>query len=220
VECHVFASPLATRPYAAPWLSMSLCVGLLIAAEFLPVSLLTPIAADLHASDGMAGQAISVSGLFAVFASLGGQASCSARSQTGAAHLTTLLLLSVLLTAQAGSFAMLMLARALLGLVIGGFWSLATATVSRLVPAEQTGRSAGHTVYGQCGGRRFCCPCRQLSGRHHRLARGVLGAGSAGAAQPLLAVAQPARPAGRPVKLPQTRWPCCPCAMCATHWPQ
>ena len=50
--------------------AMSLCVALLIAAEFMPVSLLTPIASDLGASDGQAGLAISISGLFAVVASL------------------------------------------------------------------------------------------------------------------------------------------------------
>jgi len=50
--------------------SMALCVALLIASEFMPVSLLTPIAHDLHATEGMAGQAISVSGFFAVIASL------------------------------------------------------------------------------------------------------------------------------------------------------
>ncbi|MGL5289594.1 MAG: MFS transporter, partial [Aeromonas sp.] len=50
--------------------AMSLCVALLIAAEFMPVSLLTPIAADLGASNGMAGLAISISGLFAVPTSL------------------------------------------------------------------------------------------------------------------------------------------------------
>src|SRR4051812_29104023 len=36
--------------------SMALCVALLIAAEFMPVSLLTPIAHDLGATVGMAGQ--------------------------------------------------------------------------------------------------------------------------------------------------------------------
>lgn len=50
--------------------SMSMCVALLIASEFMPVSLLTPIAADLHATAGMAGQAISIPGLFAVLTSL------------------------------------------------------------------------------------------------------------------------------------------------------
>ena len=35
--------------------AMTLCVFALIASEFMPVSLLTPIAADLHVSEGMAG---------------------------------------------------------------------------------------------------------------------------------------------------------------------
>src|SRR4051812_22203113 len=50
--------------------SLGMCVALLIAAEFMPVSLLTPIARDLGATVGMAGQAISISGLFAVATSL------------------------------------------------------------------------------------------------------------------------------------------------------
>jgi predicted MFS family arabinose efflux permease len=49
---------------------MTLCVALLITSEFMPVSLLAPIAADLMAAEGMAGQAISISGLFALVTSL------------------------------------------------------------------------------------------------------------------------------------------------------
>jgi predicted MFS family arabinose efflux permease len=45
--------------------AMALCVFALIASEFMPVSLLTPIATDLRVSEGMAGQAIAVSGAFA-----------------------------------------------------------------------------------------------------------------------------------------------------------
>ncbi|RUY00949.1 MFS transporter, partial [Mesorhizobium sp. M7A.F.Ca.US.005.03.2.1] len=51
-------------------LSMALCVFVLIASEFMPVSLLSPIAADLNITAGRAGQAISVSGAFAVVTSL------------------------------------------------------------------------------------------------------------------------------------------------------
>jgi len=51
-------------------LSMSLCVMVLIASEFMPVSLLTPLASDLRMTEGQAGQAISVSGIFAVVTSL------------------------------------------------------------------------------------------------------------------------------------------------------
>ncbi|MEK8044322.1 MFS transporter, partial [Burkholderia contaminans] len=54
---------------AAAWgavLAMSLGAFALVASEFMPVSLLTPIAGDLHVSEGQAGQAISVSGAFAL----------------------------------------------------------------------------------------------------------------------------------------------------------
>ncbi|HSX89941.1 MAG TPA: MFS transporter, partial [Pseudomonas sp.] len=106
--------------------SMALCVTMLIASEFMPVSLLTPIANDLQATQGMAGQAISISGLFAVIASL-----CIApiASRFDRRHvllaMTLLMLLSLVLIALAPSFAWLMTARALLGLAIGGFWALA-----------------------------------------------------------------------------------------------
>src|SRR3954447_9614796 len=61
------ATSAPATPDAGTWgavASMGMCVALLIAAEFMPVSLLTPIARDLGATVGMAGQAISVSGLF------------------------------------------------------------------------------------------------------------------------------------------------------------
>lgn len=51
-------------------LALTLCVSTLIGSEFMPVSLLSPIARDLHLSEGTAGQAIAISGLFAVLTSL------------------------------------------------------------------------------------------------------------------------------------------------------
>jgi predicted MFS family arabinose efflux permease len=111
---------------------------MLIASEFMPVSLLTPIAADLRATEGMAGQAISVSGLFAVVTSL---FIATIAGRFDRRHvlmgLTALMLGSLVRIAQAPNFAVLMAARALLGITIGGFWSLATATVMRLVSPGQ-----------------------------------------------------------------------------------
>ncbi|GKT25461.1 hypothetical protein AVHM3334_18025 [Acidovorax sp. SUPP3334] len=40
---------------------MALCVFALIASEFMPVSLLTPMAADLGVTEGLAGQGASAS---------------------------------------------------------------------------------------------------------------------------------------------------------------
>src|SRR3954452_9735009 len=139
--------------------SMALCVTLLIAAEFLPVSLLTPIAQDLHASVGMAGQAISISGLFAVVTSL---LIATVAARFDRRHvligLTGVMLASLVLIALAPNFAVLMVARALLGIVIGGFWSLATATVMRLVPERSVPRALGVVYMGNAVATAFAAP--------------------------------------------------------------
>ncbi|HGX4068136.1 TPA: MFS transporter, partial [Escherichia coli] len=49
---------------------MTLCVFVLIASEFMPVSLLTPITRDLGVTEGLAGQGIAISGAQAVLTSL------------------------------------------------------------------------------------------------------------------------------------------------------
>lgn len=124
--------------------AMSLCVALLIAAEFMPVSLLTPIARDLGASDGQAGLAISISGLFAVIASLLVTRVCAHHERRHVLMgLALMMLLSLILIALSPNFALLMLARALLGVVVGGFWALATATIMRLVAPDSVPRALG-----------------------------------------------------------------------------
>ncbi|RYE41835.1 MAG: MFS transporter [Hyphomicrobiales bacterium] len=132
---------------------------MLIASEFMPVSLLTPIATDLHATEGMAGQAISVSGLFAVVTSLF-IATISSRFDRRKVliTLTAIMMLSLLMIAQAPSFSALMVARALLGITIGGFWSLATATVMRLVAREEVPRALGVLYMGNAVATAFAAP--------------------------------------------------------------
>lgn len=49
---------------------MTLCVFVLIASEFMSVSLLTLIAHDLHITEELAGQGVTVSGALAVLTSL------------------------------------------------------------------------------------------------------------------------------------------------------
>jgi predicted MFS family arabinose efflux permease len=138
---------------------MTLCVALLIASEFMPVSLLTPIAHDLGATEGVAGQAISVSGLFAVVASLLVSSVFGKMDRrwllTG---LTAAMLVSLLLIAMAPSFAFLMLARALLGITIGGFWSLATATIVRLVPEPAVPKALSVLYMGNAAATAFAAP--------------------------------------------------------------
>jgi len=139
--------------------SMALCVALLIASEFMPVSLLTPIAHDLHATEGMAGQSISISGLFAVVTSL---FIATLAGRFDRRHvlmgLTGVMLFSLVLIAEAPNLAMLMVARALLGVVIGGFWSLATATVMRLVQEDSVPKALGVVYTGNAVATAFAAP--------------------------------------------------------------
>lgn len=122
--------------------ALTLCVSALIASEFMPVSLLTPIATDLHMSEGQAGQAIAISGLFAVLTSL--MISSLIRTidrRRVLLALTSLMIVSGLVVTFAPSAPVFMVGRALLGVVVGGFWSMSAATVMRLVPEDQVPRA-------------------------------------------------------------------------------
>jgi hypothetical protein len=51
------AEAIASRsPLSGAVFAMTLCAGALIASEFLPVSLLTPVVSDLQLSEGQAGR--------------------------------------------------------------------------------------------------------------------------------------------------------------------
>ena len=118
--------------------AMTLCVFALIASEFMPVSLLTPMAVDLQVSEGMAGRGIAISGVFAVLTSL--SISWVARTldrKLLLLALAGLMAVSGLIVGLAPDYKTYMVGRALIGVVIGGFWAMSAATAMRLVPASQ-----------------------------------------------------------------------------------
>lgn len=118
--------------------SMAMTVCVLIASEFMPVSLLTPIARDLTMLEGQAGQAISISGFFAVVTSLFvARLTAGIDRKTVLTWLSGLLVLSAVVVTFAPNYWVLMAGRALLGISIGGFWSMSTAIVMRLLPTDQ-----------------------------------------------------------------------------------
>ena len=127
---------ISTETAETPWGSvtcLSLLTFLLVGLEFLPVSLLTPIAGELSVSEGRAGMAITVSGVFAVFTSLFGNGFMSKWDRKAVVLLYTgVLVLSSLTVALAPNFAIFLAGRALVGVAIGGFWSLSTAILARL----------------------------------------------------------------------------------------
>lgn len=140
-------SRIADADRAANWsavFALTLCVGTLIASEFMPVSLLTPIGKTLALSEGQVGLAISVSGLFALATSLFiSSASQKIDRRPLLLGLTALMFVSGLIVAFAPNFTVMVIGRALVGVVIGGFWSMSAAIVMRLVPENEVPRALG-----------------------------------------------------------------------------
>lgn len=120
--------------------SLSVGVFALVTAEFLPASLLSRIAAELGVTEGVAGQSVSVT---AIIAAVAGLTIPVVFSRIDRRHLMIVLsvvaVLSNVLVALAPNYPVLLLARVLLGLTIGGFWSLAISMTARLVPASKLG---------------------------------------------------------------------------------
>lgn len=123
-------------------LSVSLGAFASVTTEFLPVGLLPAIARDLRVSDGTAGLMVTVPGIAAAIA-----APCVTifsgrldrrRLMWG---LTLLLVLSNVLSALAPTFAVMLLGRLLLGVSLGGFWSIAASLAGRLVSERHAGRA-------------------------------------------------------------------------------
>ncbi|CAN5352555.1 MFS transporter [soil metagenome] len=122
--------------------AMTLCVFALIASEFMPVSLLTPLASDLKVTEGMAGQGIAISGAFAVLTSLSISAVAGRiNRKTLLLSLTALMCLSGAIVAMAPNYVTYMAGRALIGIVVGGFWSMSAATAMQLVPPSKVPRA-------------------------------------------------------------------------------
>ncbi|WP_312998784.1 MFS transporter [Pseudomonas sp.] len=127
------------EPLVPAWMAVfSLAMGVfgLLTAEYLPASLLTPMALDLGVSEALAGQTVTVTAVVALFAGLlvpGLTRSLDRRLVL--LGFSALMIASNLLVALSSSLAVLLIMRILLGIALGGFWSMAAAVAMRLVPA-------------------------------------------------------------------------------------
>lgn len=127
--------------WAAVW---SLFVGVtgLITAEFLPVSLLTPISEDLSITTGMTGQAVTACGIFAVITSLIlAPLSRNINRRYILLSFTVSMIISNLIVAFAINSFMLFAGRCILGFAVGGFWTLSSSVAIRLVSAAKAPRA-------------------------------------------------------------------------------
>ena len=114
----------------------------LIAAEFIPVSLLTPIASTLQISEGMAGQTVTAVGICSVISSLLlVPATKMFDRRMVLLALSLVLIVSDVLVAMAPNYFILLIGRGLLGFCVGGFWSMASAVTIKLVPAKDITRA-------------------------------------------------------------------------------
>ncbi len=133
------------EPATPAWMAVfSLAMGVfgLLTAEYLPASLLTPMATDLGVSEALAGQAVTVTAVVALFAGLlvPGLTSGLDRRVVLLAF-SVLMIASNVLVALSSSLEFMLVMRVLLGIALGGFWSMAAAVAIRLVPAKSVPRA-------------------------------------------------------------------------------
>ncbi|MER8440474.1 MFS transporter [Mesorhizobium sp. M1393] len=145
--------PAETDERAEPaWgavVSLALGVFGLVTAEFLPASLLTPLAQDLGVTEGTAGQAVTAPAVVGAIAAPT-MAIVTKRLDRRLVMwgLTVLLILSNLLAAFASSLPVLLIARIMLGVSLGGFWSMSAAMAMRLVPMRLMPRAMSIILTG------------------------------------------------------------------------
>jgi predicted MFS family arabinose efflux permease len=154
------ASPSARIPRRT-WpgvLSLALGAAIIVTTEFTPVGFLPDVAADVDVSLGAAGLMILVPGLSAVAAPL---------VILGAGHLdrkNVLVALSNAIAWVAASFLVLLLARVLLGIAIGGFWAVVPPLGFRLAGQRQGTRATSIILAGLSVGTVIGLPAGQFLG--------------------------------------------------------
>ncbi|MFE9912606.1 MFS transporter [Streptomyces clavifer] len=135
-------------PDRSPFVSWAAVVAVmlgifsLVTAEILPIGLLISIGTDFAVSDGKAGLMMTMPGLLAaVSAPVVTLATARADRRLMLCAFILLLTLADFVTAAAQDYGTVLLARVLVGVSIGGFWSIGAGLAGRLVPAESAGRA-------------------------------------------------------------------------------
>ncbi|WP_079031780.1 MFS transporter [Streptomyces specialis] len=136
--------PPARSPRAgwAAVLSVTLGLFLIVTTEILPIGLLTPIGSTFAVSDGMAGLMMTMPGfLAAISAPLVTMATARVDRRLMLCVFVLLLAVANFLAAAAPGYWLVLVSRVLVGVTIGGFWSIGAGLAERLVPAASAGRA-------------------------------------------------------------------------------
>jgi predicted MFS family arabinose efflux permease len=141
----VGTGPAANRGPLISWcavVAVTMGIFSIVTAEILPIGLLTSIGASFGVSDGTAGVLMTMPGIVAaVAAPVVTVASRRVDRRRLLCVLMALLALADLISALAPAYWVLLLARSVIGLVIGGFWSIGAGLAGRLVRARWVGRA-------------------------------------------------------------------------------
>ncbi|MFI6536221.1 MFS transporter [Nonomuraea sp. NPDC050547] len=138
-----------SRAYWPAILATAVGIFIVVTSEMMPIGLLTPISGAMGVSTGVAGLTMSAPGLVAAVA-----APVLAMSVRGLdrrallAGLMALLVLSNLVAALAPNFTVMMAARVVTGVSIGGYWAFAASLAVRLVPPGSVGRATAMIAGG------------------------------------------------------------------------
>ncbi|MFF1902766.1 MFS transporter [Kitasatospora sp. NPDC058218] len=188
------------------WLALvAVAVGTfsMVTAEQLPMGLLTPIGGAFDVSEGTAGLMVTVPGLVASAAAPLLPVAIGRRDRrTVLIGLLALMAAANLLAVLAPNFAVLLTARFLVGIGIGGFWALAAGIAVRLVPDAHVGRATAITFGGATAANVLGVPAGTLIGEFSSWRTAFAAVGGLGL---LVVVALfallPALPAAEPVRL-------------------
>lgn len=124
----------------APSVTMAATVFTVVTAEMLPVGLLTPMSESLHVTEGAAGLALTATGVTSAVAApvlpllLG---KLDRRAVLGG--LMVLLAAAAFVAASTSAFVVLMIARVVMGISIGGVWLFTVSLARRVVPEHAAG---------------------------------------------------------------------------------
>ncbi|WP_328404535.1 MFS transporter [Nocardia sp. NBC_00403] len=179
----------------------------IVTTEILPIGLLTSIGTDFTISDGMAGLMMTMPGLLAaVAAPLITVAAARIDRKLLLCACTLLLVLANAVAAIAPDFWLVLVSRVLIGITIGGYWSIAAGLAGRLVPPESAARATAVIFSSVPLGSVLGVPAGTLVGSlaGWRAAFVVLGILSAGVLL-LLLIALPPLPAVQAVHLSTLR---------------
>jgi predicted MFS family arabinose efflux permease len=136
---------LPAKSPLAGWLAVvSVMLGIfsIVTTEILPIGLLTRIGSGFTVSDGMAGLMMTMPGfLAAVSAPVITVATARIDRRPMLCVFMALLAVANFLAAVAPDYWLVLVSRVMVGIVIGGFWSIGAGLAERLVPPESVGRA-------------------------------------------------------------------------------